>query len=113
LAHSFQSRVLGAMAAQGLGAVALAEGDATAALPRLRHAWQEWRAMNAPYEAARARVLVGLACRRLGDDEGAIAELEHARSELERLGAVPDLAQLDTLTLAPPAPQSHGLTPRE
>ena len=49
------------MAAHANGAVLLAEGDARAALAPLRRAWTAWRELEAPYEAARVRVLIGLA----------------------------------------------------
>ena len=39
--------------------------------PSLRRAWTAWRELEAPYEAARVRVLIGLACRALGDDDTA------------------------------------------
>ena len=58
---------------------------------RRRQVWQE---LEAPYDVARARVLVGLACRELGDEDAATLELEAARSAFERLGAAPDLARL-------------------
>jgi hypothetical protein len=57
----------------------LAEGDARAALVALRRAWQVWQELEAPYEAARVRVLLGLACRALGDDDTVALELEAAR----------------------------------
>ena len=76
----------------------LAEGDARAALVALRRAGQAWRELEAPYEAARARVLVGLACAALGDDDAAALELEAAREVFARLGAAPDLARVDSLT---------------
>ena len=60
------SDALVASAAQAEGAVRLAEGDADAALTATRRAWNLWEELKAPYEAARARVLVGLACRRAG-----------------------------------------------
>ena len=41
------------------------------------------------------RVLIGHACRALGDDEAAGLEHHAARSVFERLGARPDLARLD------------------
>jgi tetratricopeptide (TPR) repeat protein len=53
------SDVLRAMAAQARGAVALAAGDARAALVALRQAGHAWQELDAPYEAARVRVLVG------------------------------------------------------
>ena len=58
--------VLSAMAAHARGALELAEGDAHAALGPLRRAFEVWQRVEAPYAAARVRVLVGLACRALG-----------------------------------------------
>ena len=54
-------------AAQARGAVELAGGDARAAAPALRHASRLWLELEAPYEAARARLLVAEACRSMGD----------------------------------------------
>jgi tetratricopeptide (TPR) repeat protein len=60
--------VLGAMATRARGAVTLARGgDAGAALIALRRALEAWRELDAPYEAARTRVLIAIACRELGD----------------------------------------------
>lgn len=113
IAAGFGVGVLGAMAAHARGAVELAEGDAQAALGSLRRAWQVWHQVEAPYVAARVRVLVGLACRALGDDDGARLELDAARAVFERLGAAPDLARIDSLTQDAPSGRPHGLTPRE
>ena len=62
-------------------------------------------------EAARARLLVGCACRELGDQEAFSLELEAARAAFEELGAAPDVAAVDLLTGA--AGGTHGLTARE
>ena len=51
--------MIGAMAAHARGAVDLADGDARSALVALRRGERAWRELEAPYEAARARVLVG------------------------------------------------------
>ena len=104
--------MLGALAAHAAGAVRLADGDAGAALVTLRRAARAWQELGVPYQAARARVLVGLACRVLGDEDAAVLELDAARSAFARLGAAPDLAALDALT-EPQAAASAGLTPRE
>ncbi len=109
LAERYRSVVLGAIAGQVLGAVELAGGDALAALPPLRRALRVWQEFEAPYEAARTRVLVGLACRALGDEDTAALELEAARGVFEQLGAGPDLARL----LPPGRRDEHALTPRE
>jgi ATP/maltotriose-dependent transcriptional regulator MalT len=109
----YESGMLGAMVAHAEGAVTLAQGDARAALLPLRRAWQMWQELEVPYEAARVRVLVGLACRALGDDDTAELELEAARGVFEQLGAAPDLAKVDSLTQRAPSIDAHGLTPRE
>jgi DNA-binding NarL/FixJ family response regulator len=58
-------------------------------------------------------VLLGRACRALGDEDGTALELGAARDVFERLGALPDVARVDSL-LKPEAPErSHGLTARE
>ena len=74
------------------------EGDAQAALPALREAWTAWQKLEVPYEAARARVLIALACRQLGDTETAEMELDAAGWAFERLGAAPDLARAQALS---------------
>ena len=107
------SDALDAMSAHAEGAVDVAEGDARAALLALRRAWQMWQELEAPYEAARVRVLLGLACRALGDDDTAVLELEAARGVFERLGAAPDLAYLDSLASGAAPRGVHGLTARE
>ena len=48
-----------AAAAYATGAVLLSEGEARAALGPLRRSWETWQELEAPYEAARARVLIG------------------------------------------------------
>lgn len=108
-----RSGMLGAMAAHTRGAVELAKGDARAALLSLRRAWQAWQDPEVPYEAARVRVLVGLACRALGDEDTAALELEAARGVFAQLGAVPDVARVDSLTRRTATVDAHGLTPRE
>ena len=113
MAASFDTGVLGAMAAHARGAIELAEGDAHAALGSLRVAFEAWQQIEAPYAAARVRVLIGLACRALGDDDGGGLELEAARAVFEQLGAAPDLARLDSLTRGAPSGRPHGLTRRE
>ena len=67
------------------------------ALVSLRQACHAWQAVNAPYEVARARTLLGLACRELGDDDSASWELTTARDAFRRLGAAPDAARLTAL----------------
>lgn len=112
LAEGHEQGALGAMAAQARGAAELAEGDTGAALASLRHAGEVWHQLEAPYEAARARELVGLSCRALGDEDTAALELDAARAAYAELGARPDLTRIGSL--ARPAPrEAHGLTERE
>jgi DNA-binding CsgD family transcriptional regulator len=113
IARSFDTGVPGAIAAQACGAVDLAEGDAQAALGSLRHAFEVWQRIEAPYAAARVRVLIGLACRALGDEDGAGLEIDAAKSIFERLGATPDVARIDALMKGTPSGHTYGLTPRE
>lgn len=90
IADAHGAAALRATAGQARGAVRLAEGDAKEALPALREAGRWWRELEVPYEAARVGVLVGLACRALGDEDCAVLEFDAARRTFERLGAGPD-----------------------
>jgi ATP/maltotriose-dependent transcriptional regulator MalT len=113
VAGAYSTPALRATADHARGAVLLADGDAHAALVALRGAWQRWRELQAPYEAARVRVLVGLACRQLGDQEAAAMELDAARTVFAQLGAAPDLARVEALARSDAASKAHGLTERE
>ena len=113
LAGDLDAPLLTAVAAQAHGAVRLAEGDARAALPILRQAWTGWQEVDAPYDAARVRVLIGLASRDLGDVEAAEMEFDAARWIFQQLGARPDLTRVEALSRAlKPAP-AGGLSARE
>lgn len=103
---------LAAMSAYANGAVAVAHGEPARGLTELRRALQLWQELGAPYEAARARVLVGLACSALGDEDGAVLELEAARTVFDELGARPDVSRTDSLRTSS-LPDAHGLSPRE
>jgi DNA-binding CsgD family transcriptional regulator len=112
-AETFDSDVLRACAAQGLGAVELAADDARAALNPLRRAFETWSRLDAPYEGARVRVLLALACRELGDEDTAGLEIAAAKAVFERLGAQPDLARLDRLKSRATSRDGDPLTTRE
>ncbi len=86
---------LRAASAQAAGALLLAENRPREAFDLLRSAWMEWQGIEVPYEAARVRVAMGLACRDLGDHDGAELEFSAARRVFERLDAAPDLARVD------------------
>jgi len=113
ISGAHRSDMLRAMSAQARGALALAEGDPQVALVALREAWHAWQELEAPYEAARVRVLVGLGCRAVGDEDTAAWELDAARGAFAGLGAAPDAARVDSLTASPQAAAAHGLTQRE
>jgi DNA-binding CsgD family transcriptional regulator len=113
LADLFDTDVLRATAARAHGAIALAEDDALAAVGPLRAAFELWERLDAPYEAARVRVSLGLACRALGDEDASGLEFDAARLTFERLGARPDLTRLASLTAPVVSRQAHPLTTRE
>ena len=108
IATGYESAMLGAMVAHARGAVHLADGQPREALVVLRRAVETWHELDAPYEIARTRVLVGDACRLLGDEEAARLEHDAARGIFERLGAAPDLARFEAS-----AKGEHGLSRRE
>jgi DNA-binding CsgD family transcriptional regulator len=113
IASGHDALFLRAAAAQASGAVALADGDASAAVGLLRDAWTAWRELDAPYEVAQVRTLLGLAYRRLGDNDGAQMELEAAQEAFDRLGAEPDATRVAALLAPASPPVSGGLTGRE
>jgi DNA-binding CsgD family transcriptional regulator len=113
LAEDLAAPLLGAAAAHARGAVSLGEGDARSAIQPLRRALTAWQDLEVPYEAGRVRVLIGLACRELGDRDGAALELEAAQWAFQQLGAAPDLARVETLAREPGARPAGGLTERE
>jgi DNA-binding CsgD family transcriptional regulator len=113
LATSLDAPFLRAMSAQAGGTVLLREGQPRAALTLLRQAGVAWHKLEAPYEAARARVLVGLACRALGDEDAAAMELEAARQVFQQLGAVPDSKRVSQLYTTVSRKARTVLTARE
>ena len=102
-----------ALAAHADGAVRLREGEPRTALAALRRASTSWDQLDAPYEAARTRVLIGLACRALGDQDGAKMELDAARQIFLSLGAEPDLLRLEEQSREATPRTTNGLTARE
>jgi DNA-binding CsgD family transcriptional regulator len=102
-----------AVSSHARGAVALAEGQPMPALEHLRDACAAWQELDAPYELAQSRVLIGLAYRLLGDDDGAQLELEAAQEVFEKLGAGPAAAGVAAMTAQPSSGAGTGLTGRE
>ena len=111
LSESFEAPLLRAMATRAEGFVRLAEGDVQGALASLRRAWEAWRDLDAPYEAARVRARTADACRELGDHDCATLEAEAARRVFERLGATVDLERLSARPHRSALPR--GLSARE
>jgi ATP/maltotriose-dependent transcriptional regulator MalT len=108
LAAGSSSQVLEALSAQVLGTVALATGDADAALRDLRVAAMGWQQLRMPYEGARTAVVLGQACAALGDRATATLEYDRARRAFADLGAAPDLARVPTAGDETPAARAPG-----
>ncbi len=107
------SMYLRGLAAQATGATLLAAGQIPAALQELRIARRIWSELEAVHHAAQVRLLIGLACRRLGDEDSARLELDTARQVFLQLGAEPDLARIDELERKRTRDRVGGLTGRE
>ena len=115
IAAEIAAPVLLTMAAHARGAVLLAEGDPRAALEALREASDGWRDLQARYDGARTRVLVGLARQQLGDDDTAQLELDGARAGVRRArrGTGRRAAGPARVDGAAGAGGAGGLSPRE
>ena len=90
IAARYGSDALEASASTARARLALARGDARAAAREARSAMRLWQGVDAPYEAAGARMVLAAAQRAAGDDDGAVLELEAALAAFEHLGAVRD-----------------------
>jgi DNA-binding CsgD family transcriptional regulator len=113
IAADLDTPFLHAVSSYATGAVLLTEHDTHAALAALRHAWKAWQEIEAPYEAAQVRVLIGLSCRKLGDEDTAEMELDAARWAFQQLGAAPDLARVQELSRTTVYKAAGGLSARE
>lgn len=103
------TRLLKGRASYASGSVLLAEGAVARACAEFQGAQAIWTELDAPYEAARTHVLLGHACRTLGDVDTAEFEFAAARSIFTRLGARPDLDRMRALT----SPHTPILSRRE
>ncbi|MGH2598187.1 MAG: LuxR C-terminal-related transcriptional regulator [Dehalococcoidia bacterium] len=113
IAADLDAPLLEAMSAAATGTVLLEEGDPKAALEASHRACACWRELEAPYEYARARVLVGLACRALGDQRTGDLELAAAQQVFQQLGAAPDRERVQALSGAATHRSPGGPTERE
>ena len=91
IAATRDAPLLRAMAEASLGAVLLADDRPRDAVGPLRKAFAIWQDLSVPHEAARVRVLIGLTCRALGDEESAELELGAACRSFQQLGQGPIL----------------------
>jgi DNA-binding NarL/FixJ family response regulator len=107
------NEILDAMAAHARGAVHLAAGEMREAIEPLRQAFSVWQRAEAPYLAARIRVLVAVALRSRGDEDGARMELEAAGAVFDELGANRDHSRVEGLLAEGRSPPPFGLTARE
>jgi class 3 adenylate cyclase len=69
------------------GRIQLAEKDWQGAVASLQRGRDGWQGVGAPYETAQARLLLGIAYQRGGDEHTGSVELESALATFERLGA--------------------------
>lgn len=90
IATEFDTTAIHAGADWAHGIADLAEGETASAARRFRGARRRWQEVDAPYEAARAGVLLAEALRSEGDREAAEMELRSAQATFERLGAITD-----------------------
>jgi len=79
-----------ASSAQSRGELELARGRAEAAVEHLARARAFWAELDAPYELAVCREILGRALHADGDHQGAMLEFGAARRIFERIGAVLD-----------------------
>jgi class 3 adenylate cyclase len=100
IAEEFGTVAIRAAAEWAHGLADLTAGDAAAAARRLRAARQRWSEIDAPYEAAKARVALAESFVAEGDREGAGMELRSARTAFERLGATRDATRTDEMLRA-------------
>ena len=88
----YPSPALAAALGVATGRVLVAESEPEAAAQTLRTAIREWREVGAPFEIARARVVLADALRALDDEEDAGLEFAAALEEFRRLGATAEAA---------------------
>jgi DNA-binding NarL/FixJ family response regulator len=104
---------LRALSHRASGALLLADGDPKAALAELRESLSLWCELQAPYQASLVRMQIALACRELGEEENALAELSLARETLQQLGAAVELSRVNSLLSGGKPAAKTPLTDRE
>jgi len=91
LARRFGTSGPAAAAAVARGHLALRRGDTQQAIAALQEGVRSWSEVEAPYEAAQARVLLARALTADGDDAGARLELLAATRLVDEFGVAVDL----------------------
>lgn len=112
IADGYATPWLRAVADLARGRLDLIAGNPEAASGALRRTLHHWQMLDIPYEVASTRVLLGSACRGVGDEEGATASFDAAAAIFDRLGAEADAARARELRVGR-AEFPHGLTARE
>jgi class 3 adenylate cyclase len=97
IADRFGSAAMTATTAGARGLVQLRAGRIVEAAGSLRDAVEAWTDLDAPYEAARARLALAEALVAGGQGDRAGMELRAARSTFEQLGAVLELRRADEI----------------
>ena len=97
ISDQFGSTAIGAATADARGRLQLHSGQADEAITFLRDAVDAWTDLDAPYEAARARVALAEALAAAGRPDSAAMELHAARSVFEDLGAALELRRADEI----------------
>jgi DNA-binding CsgD family transcriptional regulator len=108
-ADEFASGGLQAVATTARGRLELAQADPSAC-GTLRHAAARWTELGVPYEVATARMLLGEACHKRGDQPGATEAFTAARELFDELGVRVDGPRVGA-AVGTSLPQ--GLTERE
>jgi tetratricopeptide (TPR) repeat protein len=99
-AELYRTPALAAAAEHARGAYELSADDTAEAQRRLASALRLWQRVHAPYDAARARVLLAEAHLARGDRDSGLLELRTAQTAFERLGARPDAERTEGRLLA-------------
>lgn len=113
ISNDLNAPLIKARAAYAEGSLLLSEGDAQKALECLVKAYSIWETLKSPYEAARTRVLIGMASREIGDEDTAIMELETALLTFSELNAISDITRVNEILRDKKIIKPSGLTKRE
>jgi tetratricopeptide (TPR) repeat protein len=106
IADSYPSRSLAAGATLAEARSALADGDISRAIEEGAVAMAAWADIGAPFEAARARMVLGDARHRSGNTEGARMEWQAAKTAFEAFGAAGWAEQAERLVAEVERPSS-------